>query len=114
MRYDLDEDLSPLIAQLLRQRGLDAVSVHELGARGLPDEVQLERSAGDERCLVTRSRDDFIRLNLSLLVDQRPHHGVLVVPHALPSSRPADIAERLAEYAAMYPDGLPPYTVDFL
>mgnify|MGYP001391128830 CR=1 FL=1 len=112
--YYLDEDLSPQIPELLRQRGLDAVSVHELGARGFLDEVQLERAADDERCLVTRNRDDFIRITLSFLVDQRPHHGVLVVPNALPADLFGTVADRLAEYAVMYPDGLPSCTVDFL
>lgn len=37
MRFYLNEDLSPKVAELARDRGVDAVSVHEIGAAGLSD-----------------------------------------------------------------------------
>ena len=114
MRYYLDEHLSPVIAEILRSRGTDAVSVHEVDARGLPDEEQLQRAAQEQRCTVTRDRDDFIRLTLRWFNSERAHHGVLIVPRSLPSDRFAAIANALAAYAEAHEDGLPPYTVDFL
>ncbi len=114
MKYYLDEDLSPKIAELLRAQNVNATSAYEADARGLSDEEQLQRAAQDGRCLVTRNRDDFIRLTLRWFNEQRPHCGVLVVPSSIPADRFAAMAEGLAEYARRRPQGMEAYTVDFL
>ena len=114
MRLYLDEDLSPKIAVLLRERGIDAVSAHDVGARGLADDEQLTRATHEARCVVTRNRDDFIRLTLERYAHQTAHHGVLVVSHDVPGDAFAVLATGLAAYVREHPDGLPPYTVDFL
>jgi hypothetical protein len=114
LRFYLDEDLSQRIVELLRSRGVDAVSVHELGAEGLSDLEQLERAAAEKRCLVTRNRDDFIRITLHFYNAALAHYGVLIIPHSLPADRFAETADALIRYATAHPDGLPPYTVDFL
>lgn len=114
MRFCLDEDLSPRIADIARNLGLDVLSSHEVGRNGLSDDEQLRLAAEDGRCFVTRNRDDFIALTLTLAQLQQPHAGVLIVSRSLPATDFARIAHALAAYALRHPGGLSHYTVDFL
>jgi predicted nuclease of predicted toxin-antitoxin system len=114
MTFYLDEDLSPKITTILRKEGLDALSAHEAGMLEVSDREQLEFAAKERRCLVTRNRDDFIRLTLQFFNDHRPHHGVLIVPHTIPGDQFSRAARLLNKFAANHPSGLEPYVVEFL
>lgn len=107
MRYYLDEDLSPRVAERLRQKGLDATSSHEESRNQASDQDQLRWAASEGRCLVSRNRDDFIHLTVAAFENQEPHAGVLIVPFSR-------LADALADYARRHPDGMQPYTIDFL
>lgn len=61
IRYYLDENMSPEIAEQLRRDGIDAISVRELGTLGDPDEDHLQRAAIMGRVLCTQDAD-FLRL----------------------------------------------------
>jgi len=114
VKYYLDEDISPTVARLLRDRGIDAVSAHDVGAQGLSDAEQLDQAASENRCVVTRNRNDFLRLTVQAFEGHRRHCGVLIVPYTLPGDRFAQSADALSAYAAKHPDGLPAYTIDFV
>ena len=60
IRLYLDENLSPKIAEQLKLRGIDAVSVRDLGTLGDSDESHLARATRLDRVLVT-SDVDFLR-----------------------------------------------------
>jgi len=115
VRFLLDEDVHPLAAEVARGLGLDAVSVHELDRRGLPDDEQLRRATRAASVFVTRNRDDFIRLTVEWFRTGEAHPGVVIVPHSLPNDQPERIAHALAAWAAAR-SGVETlaYVIDFL
>ncbi|NCR20672.1 MAG: hypothetical protein GPJ27_01540 [Microcystis aeruginosa L111-01] len=76
----MDEDMSALVARLLRSRGLDVTTVPEQSTLGKTDSEQLEFAASLGRCLVTHNRVDFERLHLQFIEEGREHCGIIVVP----------------------------------
>ncbi len=114
MKYYLDEDLSPNIAEILKKQGVDAVSAHESGMAGASDLEQLEYAASKKRCMVTRNRNDFIRLTVQFFNENRPHFGVLIVPYSYPGDRLISIADALKRYALNHKDGMSSYGIDFI
>jgi hypothetical protein len=114
MKFYLDEDLSPKIAEILRRSGIDTLSTHEAGMREASDQRQLDFAAAEKRCLVTRNRDDFIRLTVRFFNDQRSHCGVLIVPYTLPGDQFSRIAKLIKKFSSHHPKGLAPYSIAFL
>ncbi|MBA2343996.1 MAG: DUF5615 family PIN-like protein [Rubrobacter sp.] len=117
MKFLLDEDLPPSIAEVTRGLGLEAESVHELGRTSLSDPEQLRYAAREGYVFVTRNRDDFIRFTAEFFRKEEPHRGVLIVPRSLPSSRPERIAHALSRWAETkqeHPRSFGPYVINFL
>ncbi|MBW2195637.1 MAG: DUF5615 family PIN-like protein [Deltaproteobacteria bacterium] len=114
MKYYLDEDLSPKIAELLRKQGVDCLSAHEIHMVQISDLKQLKLAAQKRRCIVTKNRDDFIRLTVQFFNDHLPHFGVLIIPATIPGDRFSQIAKALAKYAASHPTGMSAYGIDFV
>ncbi len=114
MKYYLDEDISPKVADVLRKKQIDAVSTHEMNMAQASDREQLEYAASEGRAMVTRNRDDFIRITVQFFNELRPHCGVLIVPHTIPGDKFRLTAEALRKYASEHPSGMEPYTIDFL
>ncbi|MDY6838813.1 MAG: DUF5615 family PIN-like protein [Thermodesulfobacteriota bacterium] len=114
MKYYLDEDISPKVAEILRKYAVNVMSAHEVSMTQALDREQLEYAVSENRTLVTRNRDDFIRLTVQFFNELRPHCGVLIVPHTIPGDRFSLVAEALKDYATKHPSGMEPYTIDFV
>jgi hypothetical protein len=106
VRLYFDEDLSPRVAELLRQRGLDAISAHEAGRAGDLDFEQLRFATLEGRCLVTRNTADFVEIVRDLVNRQESHAGIILVPASFRGNEFAILAEAIAQQATAYPPGL--------
>jgi predicted nuclease of predicted toxin-antitoxin system len=102
VRYLLDEDVNPAVADVARGLGLDVTSVHELGRWGLPDEEQLRFATSEGRILVTRNRNDFIRLLRATYASGEECTIVLVLPYTLPNQDAARMAHALKRWHDRY------------
>lgn len=114
MRFYLDEDLAPGAALALRRRGIDAVSAHEVGNRGLGDTAQLAFAAREDRSLATGNVRHFVRLGRDAIRDARPHAGIVLCPPGLAHGSPGLLAAALERLAQGFPDGLGAYDVIYL
>jgi hypothetical protein len=80
VRLLLDEMYSAVVAEQLRARGHDAVSVHDPDYRrfeGAPDEEIFAAALAESRALVTENVPDFRRLEASALA-RGEAHAVLI------------------------------------
>ena len=114
MKLYLDEDISPKVSIILRKNGIDAVSAHETGMLEASDENQLSFAVSEGRVMVTRNRDDFITLTVQFFEALKPHKGLIIVPHSIPGSDFSKLATLLVDLSKDYPQGLEPYTIEFL
>ena len=87
-----DEDMSALVATLLKSRGLDVTTVPEQGTLGKTDREQLEYATSLNRCLLTHNRVDFERLHLQYIKENKLHSGIIVVPQ----KNPYELAKRIS------------------
>ena len=114
MKYYLDEDLSPKIAEILRKHSIDAVSAHEIGMVQTEDREHLKLAASEKRCLVTRNRNDFIRLAVQFFHEHHSHSGILIIPHTLPGDNFSRIARAIMKYDSKHSHDVQSYGIDFL
>jgi hypothetical protein len=114
MKFYLDENMSPKIAEILRSLGVEAASAHEVDMAGADDEEQLDFAARQGMCLVTFNRNDFIELSRLYLDAGRAHSGVVIVPYTFRGGNFREIAEALVAFSSRCEKGLPPYAVAFL
>ncbi len=114
MKFYLDADLSPRIAEVLRRRGFDAISALEEGKARIPDKDQLAFAAREGRCLVTRDARHFIVLSQEAVRRQVPHSGIILCPPSIRGSEYRAIADALIRVAERYPGGLGGYDIIYL
>ena len=75
MKLLIDNALSPLVAEGLRQAGHDVVHVRDIGLQEAPDDVILDRAQADQRVIVSADTD-FGTL-LALRCSRRPSFVLL-------------------------------------
>ena len=78
IRLLIDEDVRPLLAATLRQRGFDARHVDELRRSGLSDAEQLDFAAKQRRAIVTHNIRHYVLLDREYHAKKQVHYGILV------------------------------------
>lgn len=114
MKFYLDEDLTPRIAEGLRRKGVDAVSAHEVGNIQFSDPEQLTYAGREGRCLVTRNARHFLVLARDAIQHQAPHAGILILSPRFTGAEIGALADKLSRAAKRYPKGLGPYDLFYL
>lgn len=74
-----DEDVSVILAEMLRTHGFDVLTTRDAGNLGNSDEAQHQFSAAINRTLRTHNRRDFELLHTKALQEKFPHHGIFIV-----------------------------------
>lgn len=82
-----DEDVSALVARLVRLRGFAVTTTQEAGHAGGSDEQQLVYAAQHQMVIVTHNRVHFEALATRFMAEGRSHSGIVVAvrrpPHEL-------------------------------
>jgi hypothetical protein len=94
-----DEDVSVVLAAMLRARGFAVTTARDSGQLGRSDEEQLAFAANAGSLLVTHNRVDFERLHGRWLEAGRSHAGVIIARRRLP----AELAGRLGRLLVRLP-----------
>lgn len=106
MKVYLDEDLSPIIARILRDKGVDAISAHEVGKVQLDDRAQLTEATRDGRAIVTANVIDFLTLAHDAVARNAEHAGIVLVPSSFRGDEFQAIADAVHRAIGQHPEGL--------
>lgn len=113
MKFLLDEHVSPKVADILRGKGVDVISLPN-DLHGASDHEVLMWAASNSRCVVTANVADFIELSKLFYRNDMRHAGVLCIQGSIPTRRFDLIADVIADYAKSHPDEIYEYLVDFV
>lgn len=92
MKLLLDEMYSPRTADALRDCGIDAVTVAELGLAGSADADVFTAALAGGYALLTENVADFARLAADHSIAGGHHHGLLIALSSRFSRQPAGLA----------------------
>ena len=109
MKALLDEQLSPQIAALLRQAGLDVEAVADRpDLIGRSDVLIFQVACSEGRAVVTNNIKDFRPLAAQWLAQGRIHAGLILLPSSRTRTRDAItmLADRIASVMRDNPEGL--------
>lgn len=74
----LDEDVSVLVADLVRARGFTAITTREAGQLHASDVEQLAYAVGQQKSFLTHNRADFEALAQTYFATGQTHYGIIV------------------------------------
>ena len=74
----LDEDVSVLLAKLLRARGFEVITTQDAKRLGASDKEQLEYAVRKEKVLLTHNRIHFEKLHKEYLRENKEHYGIII------------------------------------
>jgi predicted nuclease of predicted toxin-antitoxin system len=104
MRFLVDNPVSPLVAEMLRQAGHDAVHVRQYGLQAAADSVVFERAGQEERIIITADTD----FGLLLARGKRRKPSVILFHHSFPHRPPKQgklLLDNLTQLAAALEQG---------
>jgi predicted nuclease of predicted toxin-antitoxin system len=78
----MDEHVAKAVTEGLRRRGVDVVTVQELGLQAAEDQQHLQRATQEGRVVVTQDTD-FLRLHAA----EVPHGGIVYASQQTPVSQ---------------------------
>lgn len=109
MKALLDEQLSPQIAALLRERGYDVVAVADRAdLTGATDKIILDVAASEGRVVITNNIKDFRPLAAARLARAQSHGGLILLPSSRARTRAAvaRLTDAIETVLRDHPDGL--------
>jgi hypothetical protein len=106
VRLYLDEDLSPIIAEILRRRRIDAISASEAGNSELDDRAQLTYATRERRTIVTANVIDFIELAHDAVATNTEHAGIVLIPSSFRGDEFQAIADAIFQALKPYRSGV--------
>ena len=74
----LDEDVSVLVADLVRGRGFRVITTRDTGQLGRTDSEQLRYATDRRMAILTHNRVDFEALHRQYLAEGQTHWGILI------------------------------------
>jgi uncharacterized protein with PIN domain len=95
-----DEDVSGVLAAMLRARGFPVTTARDTRHLGRTDQHQLQVAADAERILLTPNRADFERLHRQWLESGRRHAGIIIARRRLPGELVARLGRLLGRLTA--------------
>ncbi len=106
MKVYLDEALSPTIAELLRENGIDVSTAQQVGNAQLDDRAQLAYATREGRAIVTSNVVDFVELAHEAVATNTEHAGIVLVPSSFRGDEFPVIADAIFEALKPYRYGL--------
>jgi acetolactate synthase regulatory subunit len=80
-----DEDVSVLIAELIKARGFSVLTTHDAENLGKSDAEQLQFAVENKRVLLTHNRVDFEKLATEYFDEGKTHYGMIMAIRRLPN-----------------------------